>query len=672
MNFFIPIIVILLFTYAFSLLLKIKFNASLFITTCFIILWCFLFVFLNILHIGIILFAIIAILSAVAITLYLMIKKQYKTHITGYFLRPGLAVFLFIVAFLFAILSDTYLYGWDDYSHWALAVRAFYLFDGLQAMEVLAPQTMGTPLFNTFFVSLSNYQEGYILCSQQLFIWVCALLPLSNVKWKDYKRMIIYLLIMYALLSHEMHYALSLGNDITLSVVTGGLLGYYFWSENKTSTETLFVMFAGLFLLPHMKRVTGIIFAVFVATLIVYDLYKKKRLINQKSASLIFSALIATPVASYAIQHVITHLDIQNATPTVNLSDWWNQAFIQTINAIKSPLGIAFSILLLISFGLLVYAIIKRTRLRWYLSACAVFSIGLAANIFRYLDGPTLELIRAYIPNAIFVEIYGLPLYKLLGLGIVIFICFYYLLFKPDEDLRKESLNIAFIVVIEFLIYLLILMASYTMFTQYEAMISASLGRYIRSFLDAIFVFGLIILFFKHNLFSGTKKVLFVQLTIFTLVFFKLFPAPFTFYSYQKNYNYETSVCGVINSDIKLLKEVAEPADNIYFIAQHDSNYVRNRVVYYLLPNQSKKLGNTTGAGNSDFAAQPTPLSADEFRRSLINGSYDYLYIYYIEDDWIELYQEMFENKEDISKHSVYEIVYDDENSPIFRILEKQ
>lgn len=74
------------------------------------------------------------------------------------------------------------------------------------------------------------------------------------------------------LISHEVRP--NLYNDAMLSAVAGSLVGYYYINKNK-SNNYIYIILAGVLLLPHIKRVVGILFAVFViVNLLIYS-YKK-------------------------------------------------------------------------------------------------------------------------------------------------------------------------------------------------------------------------------------------------------------------------------------------------------------------------------------------------------------------------------------------------------------
>ncbi len=175
------------------------------------------------------------------------------------------------------------MFTWDDFSHWGLAVRSIYVFNGLNITAgILQPQTLGMPIFNAFIVSLAGYKEGYMLCGMYFVYWVSLLLPVSRKKWNELNIVAVYSIILFAivlLISHDKRP--NLYNDANLAIITGALIAYlYMTREHDNRSNAVFI--GGIMLLPHIKNVVGIVFALFVITFWGYQLVVNDK-VNKKN-----------------------------------------------------------------------------------------------------------------------------------------------------------------------------------------------------------------------------------------------------------------------------------------------------------------------------------------------------------------------------------------------------
>lgn len=150
-------------------------------------------------------------------------------------LSPGLVVFLAMLSVAWYAHRNQFLSTHDDFSHWALAVKATFQSG---ALPQLAPHTLllytdyppATTLFYTYWLSLAGvFSEGYILTAANLFMLVCFLPIMESVEWKNWKTGIPLAMVcfMFPLMFHGAAYQ-NVYVDILLGCLTAYALIVYF------------------------------------------------------------------------------------------------------------------------------------------------------------------------------------------------------------------------------------------------------------------------------------------------------------------------------------------------------------------------------------------------------------------------------------------------------------
>ncbi len=187
-------------------------------------------------------------------------------------------------------------------------------------------------------MSLAGYKEGYMLCGMWFVYWTCLLLPVSRVKWDKAKPAAIYCIIVYSVLMLISHIVRpNLYNDAMLSVISGSLIGYYYVNKGKTFNY-MYIMAAGISFLPHIKRVVGITFALFVLSICIFDIYLNKDKNDKKSIILLYVSGIFIILSTILDKIIKNNYIVKTASSLVN-NEHWSNPIGSIVNALISAAG---------------------------------------------------------------------------------------------------------------------------------------------------------------------------------------------------------------------------------------------------------------------------------------------------------------------------------------------
>ena len=664
MSLIIPITIILLLSFSISSLFKFKPNESLFLSICSIILLNYIFAYLNMLAFIAWLIGAVTLIGFVYLTFSMIKRRRLTKNIIAFISAPGLLAYIVVIFIYCFFAKNAYLHRWDDFSLWAYNARALQLYNGFKAAPLLGPQAIGITLFNVFTINLSGFSDGHLICSQQIALWACALLPLSFEK--SYKKTALYTILLYCIMFSTSFYMLDLYNDITLSLFGAALIGYYYVSPNKNHTPTYIVLLFGLLVLPHVKLIMGLIFALFVLIILIYDHQKKAMHPLSKRTLITYIVAILIPFASYLLHIIFQHLFHASSFSSLSSKQWCDPIG-SILTAVKSLPGLSLVALILGAFIFFIIALFKQKKPNLFFYIFMSFSLILAGYAFLFLDGPTLELIKNYVPNLLFIPYQGIPFYQVVGLFAIVSAWFYYVIIQPRH--KKTFLSLTFIILIELFLYTLALLASYTQFLEFEAMQSAEIFRYIQTFINFVLILFVVLVLLKNHIFSNTTHRIAMTIMIATAIIFTMLPPLFSLVGYQRGYNYAESYPAKINQDMAPLEAPLTSNDAVYLISQGDNRFVRFQAAYQLLPARVNTDGFSL-VGEPDDDLFSDQISASELNQRLIDGEYTYLYLFIIDDYFIKTFGAMFENPSAISDHTIYEINTNSTGQVSFSIIE--
>ena len=594
-----------------------------------------------------------------AASVFLILKnKKLLAFLKDFFLNPGLIIFVLLFAVYAFQIYDNHVYSFDDFSYWGLASKAFLAHDGFKVPYgiIRQGQTNAMPVFNAFVTFFRGYNEGYLFCGMWLVYWAFLLLPISHLKWNRWKTAGIYVFLAYSILmftSHEVRP--SLYNDIMLAVIAGSLVAYYYAVRGEKKLAPI-VILLGVAVLPHIKYFTGMAFAYFVLIACFFGkglIAKFKE--NGKNKAKV-TAVFLIPIVSNALQSLIRPQYIGSHTFTADAHSWCTPG--QSLaSALGSYVGLALLAAAVVAF---VFALVlrkkDRRRLMYAFTALGgLAAAALCAYLYLNLDAGTKHLINAYIKNLASLSIHEMELYKIIAVLLIVNVLIYLAVIKEEFKKKYKYLTILFIAMA--LVYCVGMMATYTRFSEAEAMASASLDRYMSSYIVFAIISALGALSVREISTDKKKTVLSGLVMIYTVL--AIMPAPFTLYNYEKNQlKYEQT--GFYQNSLAadyITPKTAE-SDLIYIVNQGGSGISRLFMQYFAVTRHitgEKSLGPVKYEGDK----WSEDLSPEEWSEYLKSRGIDYLYLLNIDDYFIETYGSMFASEDDIMSGELYKINYD-------------
>lgn len=175
MKLILPFLIVILFSYSLSSFLKLKSIESIFFGLILIINSLLILTYIFGLRVAVYIICLVTAFLLITNIIYCIKKKKFASHVIEFFNNPAFVIFVLIISVYSALIYDNHLFSWDDYSHWGLAVKAIYEFDGFNITQgILGPQTLGMPIFNSFIISVAGYKEGYMLCGLYIGLLYCC------------------------------------------------------------------------------------------------------------------------------------------------------------------------------------------------------------------------------------------------------------------------------------------------------------------------------------------------------------------------------------------------------------------------------------------------------------------------------------------------------------------
>ena len=653
-----PITIILLMSFAFFAVFKFKPMEAIAISISSVI---------TILLIVTLIFAlsvatyIITALSVIFVLYSLIILIKEKTlfiSIKEFVFNPAFLVFMALLAVYSVMVYDNHVYSSDDFSYWGLASKAFLINDGFKVQYgiIKQGQTNAMPIFNAFITFLSGYKESYLFIGMWMVYWTFLLLPISSLKWNKWKTIAVYVFLVYSLLMFTSHYVRpNLYNDIMLAVISGGLVAYYY-SDKNISKHIWVVILLGIIILPHIKYFTGLAFAYFVFILYFLNNEKLGKIKSDKRKRIIFIVFALAPLTSHLLQSLIRPQYISAHTFTAAAHSWcWPGKSIAA--ALVSYIGVSLLVLIAALCVIILFAHRKRKKkLKLYLiSAVSLLFLALLGFVYFKLDTGSKHLINAYIKNLAALTINEIYLYKIIGVLLVLNGLIYYIFI--EEKYKKKYIRVSIAFILLGLIYCVGMLATYSRFSEAEALASASLNRYISSYVVFVLMAAIGVMSARGLFPEKKKKALAGIVLLYTVI--AVTPAPLTLFGYEKGQlKYEQT--GLYQNFLAAehIKKNTEKGSSIYIIDQGGNGTNRLYMQYFSV---TRLIANNDSLGPSKYDGDKwsKDYSLGEWEEYLSSRKYDYLYLANIDDYFIETYGSLFETGNDIITGKLYRIDYE-------------
>ncbi len=536
--------------------------------------------------------------------------KEFKKFMGNIF-TVGFFVFIGAVIFIWFMTQGRLLSRFDEFTHWGLTVKNYFIFDGFANIKGStthgAGYQPGVSLFCYFFTALKGkFSESDALRAMNIFV-VAMLLPIfRKITWKRVVLGICMIPLIGAipwLFSFVITPYNTLYADAALAVTFAFLLFQYMThGQNIANYVSLGLASAVLILIKPSSEV----FALAVFLLIIIDVLAFRRkefseMWKKKGGWFGFVFYIVISIASYvswklftAKNHMLQVFDYIEVTETKTkdatsiITNFVKALFKNTDNE-KLNMPYVWWILIFACLALIAIILIKDKKDK---GRTVLFSI---------------LLIVGYI-------------------GFLASLCFMYVfLFIPEE-----------------------------------AATLASMDRYICTYILGVVIFFIyLIIDAVFQRFGGMGNVLILFPIALVMIF-----APWDKIS-SNMLRYETAIektqtkREAYSKAEKTFAKMDYKKDRVYFIAQN-TNGLEYQSAYYLATPVSLSYDYAMGwsLGNPYTVKDiwTLDMSKEEWEKALIDGDYTYVYLYKVDSRFKERFETLFKNKKDIKDDSCFKI----------------
>jgi len=238
---------------------------------------------------------------------------------------------------------------------------------------------------------------------------------------------------------------------------------------------------------------------------------------------------------------------------------------------------------------------------------------------------------------------------------LVFFLIGMVVIYAVKEKQIKKSVIFAVMEILLLMVYIVGLSITYiTKFSEREAVKLASFNRYMDIGYLSLYVTGFVILLYIINQYISKWNVLAI-LPLCMLLYIMPFEGLEEFLT-REEVQHSQHVYEKYNELISNVEKNCESGTRIYYIAQETSGYERLLLCYATRPVKGNvhvpaSIGEPFYEGDSFTRV----ISPKEWQTELMQ-EFDYVGLYKVNDYFIEVYGELFENPKEITNNSVYKI----------------
>lgn len=518
---------------------------------------------------------------------------------------------------------------WDEFSHWSLAVKNMFTLGNLGLGEdsnlLCKNYLSGTSIFQFFCTKLcGEFKEGMLYVGMNVML-VSTIIPIfKNIKSK--KNLLAYICfgIMFCIpmYFYTQIYKTIYVDGILALAFANTLYSYFSNRDEKLTKFKVLELMSNLTFLIFIKDfglvfAAGSIFIILVDNLFVKNKFHIKDIWKNSKYILLATMPIflikTTWMLTLNFNNVITVSDTSNILPTI-------------INFIKG-------------------------------------------NLLPYQE----ETITNYIT-----ALFETPLTVTYSLTFVICVCIAiilaYIVISYTNEKRKKSVAVMLtLAVIGAGAYAILLMfvPFLTMFSEYEALKLASYSRYMNSYiLGLIFMeLSMIIVQISEDKKKFNKFIL-ISFAIFTMTF------PFSLIEQmtitaRKNINDTQIQRSAYYEFSKQLLENVENDEKVYFIATNTTGYEYYVAKYEATPVKLNSYGwSLSNEPYYEGDVWTQMVTAEDWKQQLLY-EYDYVYLYNIDEKFIENYGTLFYNIKDINNNQLYKVNKSSSTETILELVAK-
>ncbi|MBQ8427711.1 MAG: hypothetical protein IJX18_00485 [Clostridia bacterium] len=616
MGYFLGVLLLLLLTFTFCYIFNKGFAVCFSVAIFSLIVFLYFFGLFTILRIGAYI-AVGVIVVAFIASFVFIVRKKNKRILKKYF-SPAFYVLISYAIIQYILLKDHILLEWDEFSHWGTIVKHMFIFGNLGniSREVLFPgYPPATGIFHSFFMFMGNeYVEGFMYMSMNLLNFA-LILPIFE-KLKKGFHVGNFLIVVFAIFIPSIFYSsyiTSIYIDAFLGILTAYII-YTYFKDDEISLFKIVNISLALFVLCTAKA-SGLGLSLISSIIVLVDCI----FFNRKEACKFFKdkiklLLLLIPVLSIIIAKVS-----------------WDT-----------------------------YLSINKLKEAWGTSKITV------DGIIQWITSPTQlqnEIAGNFIDAFFKVSSFGV-----LNVSLIVKVLILVSLILVPSLLKKDKRGTVLTITLlsGFIFYSISLLVLYIFtFTAYEATNLASFDRYLSSYCVVLlllsFYYAVTHLYSTEEDISIEYKLKKASLIVAGVFAFSCIPCSTilknifkrsqvytTYYEQRLSLEDYKDFCDSLDSE----------NDKVYYIDISLSASTYYKAIYEVFPMQMNNnrifcIGPQRGAND----IQSRDIKPEVWKAIMIDDQYTHVYLHHVDDVFVNVYQELFERKEDIVNQSAFEIV---------------
>ncbi len=657
--------VTLLFVLAFSIkvLLKFKIEQALFLSFCAVTFLLFLFGAVGYLVVGY--YFIVGLSAALFVTSLALLafsKKSRSGFSVKNYLTPGVAVFLLANLIYFFFMRGEIMAITDAAVHWGYATKWMYETGRIY----IGVQTLSVPLLNYFLVKTAGYTESYLFLGRWMIMWTAIILPVSDVKWDKWYKVLLYAVMAYMILG-VIDPVPKMFMDLPLGVVAGALSAMLAVMPNRPRAQITAAF--GVVVLGNIKNGTGILFSIFVigfAVLIYFTNNKKEDKRHGIYCLAAFSAALVFAELFRRVTHESNIKDNAEAGMVIRLD------YQQIVSKLTQTTILGLIIVTVVVAAFFVFLVVKKNKEGkrvglLYKTTLAVMCLFAALTLYKVYSGFLSSL--SYNDQVIFINYwekyfvkgyFGWQIRNLIGM-IIAFTVACGLLCLKKEHVKSFGAQSAYMALCMLFYAFALIVAYLDVFIEIEAADYAAMHRYIGSSIVfvAMWITGYIAL--SDGIWQEEKRQI-VAAVILLAFLSRETPAMGTVYNYGLR-----GEAGVHKGVIQYASEIknnTDAGDKIYFISQEydNSTYLSDWsanawIRYEIAPRYLNWVFWSLGKEFDDVDPSTLNVDSDDFKNILLEEGYDYVYLYKTDEKFWESYGGLFSPESETSNRKLYKVL---------------
>lgn len=521
-----------------------------------------------------------------------------------YFFNTTLVLFFLLVGVVVYMNPQRYFYQWDEFSHWGLMVKELFRLDQLYSVNashlvVHKDYPPMIPLFEYAWLKLSGiYSEPSIYKALQL-LGLSLFLPAVSSSRKQSKSLIGLGLMLVLWVVYQGVFDLEDAKffmTIYLDPILGLLFAYQLylaWSYKPSSFNDLNWMVSGAFLL--LTKEMGFVFYGIASVLLLVKQWKQ---MNTKASILRGCFIVGIPLVF-----------LGSWSYYFSQFDYVGQFNVSSISLTQ-----------------LVSIVFKQGGEVWQQQALHNF-------------------IQAFITMPILTRPLTLT-YS--GMSVLFLVLALLISFRIPKEKRSYSRWVLILSILASYGYALVLLVLYLFsFGPYEGPRLASLLRYASTYWYALgALFMLVWLSHESKLIRGLSLVLILVVSLFyTEASYNRIQADTTYDDFETYFTQDTQI----------LRTQTSINDSVYLIAQDQSANIVNIFRYLVNDRVFNTSGFDIGVKENEDDVWTEDLSPSEFIKRV--STYDYIYIYSINDEFYERFYPLFPINFYVRSHQLLKII---------------